>query len=399
MKVVVVSGYYSAGMGYAENCLPKALAALGHEVHLVTSIYNVYGTSAEYDKTYKSFLGPARQSVQRASIDGYTLHRLDSRTIGRYMLIKGLVRKVRELAPQVVHCMEIASLQAFALAAARPFLRFKYFTETHQHMSVVKPYIQAPTGHTLQKAAYRLTRTLPASLSSRAMEKCYAIAPDCVQVAHRFYGVPLEKIKLQSLGTDTDLFRPATTPPELLRRQEMRRSLGLADTDIVCIYSGRLSAEKNPLVLAKAIDALAAADARFHAVFIGDGLQKDEILACRNTRILPFVKYLELADYYRIADIAVWPRQESMSMLDAAACALPIVVSDKMGESERVKGNGRVYKENDAEDLARVLATLTSPAERAALGATGREKMEADFSWKSVARAITADYAAAGVPA
>lgn len=386
-------------MGYAENCLPKALAALGHEVHLVTSTYNVYGTSAEYEKTYASFLGPARQSVQQALIDGYTVHRLDSRTIGRYMLIKGLVRKVRDLAPQVVHCMELASLQAFVLATARPFLGFKFFAETHQHMSVVKPYMRSAKGNILPRAAYRLTRTLPTSLSSRTMEKCYAIAPDCVHVAHRIYGVPLDKIKLQSLGTDTDVFRPAATPGEVARRQELRRSSGFAETDIVCIYSGRLSTDKNPLALAKAVHQLAAHDARFHAVFIGEGAQRDEILACRNTRVLPFVKYSELAELYRAADIAVWPRQESMSMLDAAACGLPLVVSDKMGENERVKGNGRVYKENDVEDLARVLATLSAPAERAALGAKGREKMVADFSWKSVARAITADYVAAGIPA
>lgn len=36
MKIVVVSTYCSSGMGYTENCLPRVLAARGHDVHLLT---------------------------------------------------------------------------------------------------------------------------------------------------------------------------------------------------------------------------------------------------------------------------------------------------------------------------------------------------------------------------
>ena len=399
MKIVVVSGFYSEGMGYAENCLPKAMAELGHEVHVISSTYNVYGTSADYDATYRSFLGPADQGVRRVSVDGYTLHRLSSRTIAGYVWIEGLVAKVRELAPDIVHCTEIASLQSFQLAAARPFLGFRFFTETHQHLSVVKPFLRSSKGFLLEKTAYRLTRTLPTSLASKAVEKCYAIAPDCVQVANTYYGVPLSKLKLQSLGTDTQLFRPATTAEELARRHEMRTQLGYSSSDVVCIYTGRFSADKNPLVLARAIDLLAADGGSFHGLFVGEGAQKDEIGRCRHTKVLPFMKYAELSDFYRMADVAVWPRQESMSMLDAAACGLPLVVSDKIGESARISGNGRFYKENDEHDMARSLSSLASQNERDALGRHGRTKMVTDFSWASIARSIAADYMAAGSPA
>jgi len=32
MRIAFVSSYFSEGMGYTENMLPKALALLGHEV-------------------------------------------------------------------------------------------------------------------------------------------------------------------------------------------------------------------------------------------------------------------------------------------------------------------------------------------------------------------------------
>ncbi|MBK7250109.1 MAG: glycosyltransferase family 4 protein [Gammaproteobacteria bacterium] len=395
MRIVVVSAFYSEGMGYTENCLPKALAALGNEVHLITSNLNVYGTSPDYEATYASFLGAADQGEGIFECDGYTVHRLTSAIVRGYVHIRRLAQVIRAIRPDVVHCTEIASLPAFVVAAAKPTGRFKFFAESHQHLSVVKPFLKQETGALLRKAVYRLTRTLPTYLASLAVEKCYAIAPDCLYVARHLYGVPERKAKLQPLGTDTELFRPAMQAVELTARAATRRELGYGDGDVVCIYTGRLSADKNPLLLARAVDSLADGNPKYHALFIGEGLQKDEILRCRNAQVLPFVRHRELADYYRMADLAVWPRQESMSMLDAAACGLPLVAADSIGESERIAGNGRVYRENSVEDLMRVLASLSSSVDRRTLGTLGRQKMERGYSWSNIARSIVSDYVAA----
>jgi glycosyltransferase involved in cell wall biosynthesis len=399
MRIVVVSSFYSEGMGYTENCLPKSLAALGHDVHVVTSNLNVYGNSADYDRTYRSFLGPADQGLTTFQVDGYEVHRLPSRLVAGYVWITGLTKKIREFRPEIVHSTGMASLQSFLLAAVKPILGFKLFAETHQHMSVVKPYLRHPRGFPVKRLTYRLTRTLPTRLASLAVERCYAAAPDCVDVATKLYGVPPAKIKLQPLGTDTDLFSPASSAAEVALRRERRQELGYADTDIVCIYTGRLSVDKNPLALAQAVAALSMRDARYHALFIGEGSQKEVIKAHHHARVLPFMRYRELPGMYRIADIAVWPTQESMSMLDAAASELPLVVSDAIGEPERVTGNGKFYREGDVLDLERTLASLASNADRKTLGAYGRRKMMMKFSWKAIARSIELDYLAAGVGA
>ena len=124
----------------------------------------------------------------------------------------------------------------------------------------------------------------------------------------------------------------------------MRGRFGLSADDIVCVYTGRFTTDKNPLALAQAIDALAEIDPRYKGLFIGDGEQRPEIVSCRNTTVVPFMTHAGLAQHYRAADIGVWPRQESMSMIDAAASGLPIVVSNAVGEVERVNGNGRMYR-------------------------------------------------------
>lgn len=394
LRIVVVSGFYSEGMGYTENCLPRALAALGHEVHVVTSTYNAYGTSAEYDVTYAAFLGPRQAPAGTRTVDGYQVHRLPTRILGGYVKMQGLSDAVRRLRPDIVHSIEIASLQTWELALRRPLDGFALFCETHQHMSVVRPYLKEQ-GALVRKGVYRITRTLPTALASLAVERCYAIAPDCVEVATRFYGVPASKVTLLSLGTDTELFRPAVTPAEMAARAALRASFGASEDDVVCVYSGRFSRDKNPLVLAQAIDRLSRRDPRFHGLFVGEGVQREEIAACRQCHVVPFMSHRALADHYRAADVGVWPTQESMSMLDAAAAGLPVVASDRMGERVRVEGNGRFYVENDADSLAESLASLGDPTLRRELGAAGRRKMLEGFSWLRFARRVDADYHAA----
>ena len=380
-------------MGYTENCLPRALASLGHDVHVLTSTYNVYGNTDGYERAYGAFLGPAVTAAGSYDSDGYRVHRRRSTLVAGYVRITGLSRAILRLAPDVVHSLEIASIQTWELAALKPLANFHLFCETHQHLSVVKPYLLQSSGAILRKAAFALSRTLPTYMASHAVRRCYAIAPDCVEVAHRFYGVPSAKLRMQSLGSDTDLFHPTRDEGERRARAKLREQCGFSPDDVVCIYTGRFTVDKNPLLLAQAVDALARRGQTFVSCFVGEGPQRAAIAASPSAHLFPFMRHAELAEFYRVADIAVWPRQESMSMLDAASAGLPVVASDAMGESERVVGNGRTYAENDAVDLVRALDSLSECEVRKSLGDAGRAKMLARFSWRRVAETVASDYA------
>ena len=252
--------------------------------------------------------------------------------------------------------------------------------------------MKEPRGHFFKKVWYRLTRTLPTSLASMAIEKCYAATPDCMEVATMFYGVPRAKVQLKTLGTNTDLFHPVESDSDQMARGSLRQRLGFSPEDIVCVYTGKFAPEKNPLVLAEAIGILSQTDSRFKGLFVGDGVQKDRISSQRNTTTLPFMTHEILAQHYRAADVAVWPRQESMSMLDAASSGLPVVVSNRMGAPERIDGNGKVYKENNVASLVEVLLSFSNEDQRRAYGTAGRRKMLEGFSWIGIAQSLEADF-------
>jgi glycosyltransferase involved in cell wall biosynthesis len=165
----------------------------------------------------------------------------------------------------------------------------------------------------------------------------------------------------------------------------------------VCIYTGRFSKDKNPLCLAKAITQLTTEGWPFRGLFVGNGPAADveAIRACRGCVIQPFVPTCELPPYYWAADIGVWPKQESTSQLDAAACGLPLILSNKIKVVERVEGNGLLYEQDNPADLARQIRQLTDPDTRRRMGGLGVRKVQKQFNWLNIARQRLQDYEAA----
>lgn len=383
MRIAFLNYWFSEGMGYSENMLPSAMARLGHQVHLVTSDVQVYFDSPSYDRTYRPFLGPPVVPCGMRSVDGVTIHRLPFRSFCGLRGVRGLIPLLRQLQLNVVQCFEARDLLAVEAALARPALGYRLFLESHIHRSVFGP---ASRLGALVRVVY--ARTVGRFVAMRS-EHCYAISTDAAEIAQTHLGIPAHKLSVSSLGVDTSMFRPCQ---DTQARTERRRALGIAPEDIVCVYTGRLSNDKNPLLLAKAVALLRAQHRPFRTLFVGDGDQAEALRAMDGVVVHPFVPSRELAPLYWASDIGVWPRQESTSQLDAAACGLPVIIGDRANVFERIVGNGAFYREDSVDDLARVIATLAEPSVRNRMGAHGARKMRELYSWDSIARERAGDY-------
>jgi glycosyltransferase involved in cell wall biosynthesis len=391
MKIVVISDWFAEQTGYAENCLPKALAALGHEVHLVTSNVQPYYNSSTYRQTYERFLGPPVVDCCIKRIDGYTLHRLPHREWRRRPHPGRLFSKLRQLKPQVVQTFDIHTPSTYIAVFGRIAGGYMLFLEAHDHASVFK---SRPEEELTWKRRMLLwtCRNILGPVVSRFSERCYPISPDAAEIATHHHGIQESKILIESLGVDAEVFRPADSPEEFEGRAQLRKDLGIADGEIVCVYTGRFSADKNPLCLAKAVDRLVSEGHPFRGLFVGNGPQEPAIRALKGNVIHEFVPFKEVARFYHASEIGVWPRQESTSQLDAAACGLPLVLSDTITVRERVEGNGLLYREDNDEDLARKLLDLRDAAVRKRLGALGAVKVREHYSWDVIARRRIHDY-------
>src|SRR5271166_5039506 len=255
-------------MGYLQNMLPKYMARLGVDVHVVTTDLPPYYQTKDFQETYGEFT--AKNGLCSGTIeqhDGYLLHVLAPRRLLGQIRMVGLHRKLKSIQPDIVQTMANFGWIALDAALAKPTLGYKLFTGNHFHSSVfpLSPAKHSPANEFLKNLVWRKS---PGWLVSLSTEKCYAITDDCAEVAVRYLGVPRRKITVCSLGVDTDLFYPVSQGESLEIRNKLRCELGFQDDDIVCIYTGRFSADKNPLLLAKAVESLSKNGKPFRGLFV-----------------------------------------------------------------------------------------------------------------------------------
>ena len=193
----------------------------------------------------------------------------------------------------------------------------------------------------LYYAAFRL-------MFSRRISKCadhlVAVTDETREHMIRLYGLPPDKISTIPLGCDSTLFQR-----DLRVRNELRAKFGIEDGQVVFCYVGKVTPEKGVSILVEA--ALSLLKERDDVAFLLVGGEDREYAAglraligestqARNRFIfLPPVPNTELSRYYSVADVGVWPMQCSMTMIEAMACGLPIIISDASGANERVREN------------------------------------------------------------
>jgi glycosyltransferase involved in cell wall biosynthesis len=114
-----------------------------------------------------------------------------------------------------------------------------------------------------------------------------------------------------------------------------------------------------------------------------------------------------LPDYYRLADVTVLPSTTAgeafgLVLLESLACATPVIASNLPGVRAVVADgiDGFLVAPGDAADLAARLDQLLGlpEAARRALGAAGRRKVAARYSWERVGDILEALYMEATEP-
>ncbi len=101
------------------------------------------------------------------------------------------------------------------------------------------------------------------------------------------------------------------------------------------------------------------------------------------------VSYDKLPDSYRKADVCVQPslvhETFGLTVAEAMACGLPVVVTDMGGMPEVLGDAGIVVKAEDVENLKEALKDLIlNPQKRKLLGGRGRKRAEELFDWKKI---------------
>jgi glycosyltransferase involved in cell wall biosynthesis len=169
------------------------------------------------------------------------------------------------------------------------------------------------------------------------------------------------------------------------RREELRRTLGIEPDDVAVLSVARLSPEKGLDTLLRA--AAAAANPRLVVMIAGSGperLRLHELARSLGIRLLllderPWERMVEV---YAVADVfCLLSLREPWGVVvnEAAACGLPLVLSERVGAAAdllRDGQNGALVPAGDVQAAAAALSQLASSAAvRSAAGERSRELM------------------------
>lgn len=216
--------------------------------------------------------------------------------------------------------------------------------------------------------AHRLARTHLCVVSEAARAHALAL------------GVAPESLSVIRNGVDSECFVPR--PGALSRDREAGATVG---------YVGRLSPEKHPALFLRAAALVHARRPATRFVVIGDGpLRADlESLAAR-LRIDHVVRFegecSDMPTRYQGLDVLLCPSWEEgtpLAVLEAMACAIPVVATEVGGVPELVVAGatGWLVPVGDEAAMAqRTLALLEAPTTMHRFGRAARERARTRFS-------------------
>ena len=124
------------------------------------------------------------------------------------------------------------------------------------------------------------------------------------------------------------------------------------------------------------------------------GREVQRILDSSKNRVImfPTQKYMELAPFYQMADLSIFPKQCSMSFYDAQACGLPVVSESNNVNSDRCSHqNGDNFEPGSVEDFRAKIMKFASMSkdERDQYKKNSRAFVEAGYDYADIARQYT----------
>ena len=168
---------------------------------------------------------------------------------------------------------------------------------------------------------------------------------------------------------------------------KVRRELGIAHDVPLVGYVGRLEEVKGPHLFVQAAMRIKTLVPQTHFLMVGDGTMKEELM--RKAQGMPHLHIMgfreDVADCLAALDILLIPSLNdgfNLVAVEAMASSKPIVATAAGGLPEVVGDGGILGRPGDTTRMAQETITLlNSPGLRKEIGARGRKRAEALFSW------------------
>jgi len=388
MRIAHVISYFQPEFGYHEYYVPREQAAMGHEVHLITSdrIFPFKNVEKMLSDVGSEHRGRFR-GVGVTEMDGFTVHRGKTKLEILFDLIvyDGVERSLRKIEPDVVHAHGLWQWGSRVAASLKDELGYALVLDEHAYSTT---YDMSPTPRNwLLDKEYRMLRAPAARKTLSKADAVVGICQEAKEFVEEFYKV--KNVLLNPLGID---HRNFTFSEEGRRR--VRKEMGLGDGDILLITAGRLDRAKNLEPFIEAHSHLGRDDIRMAVIGRGDEgyLSRLKELSSGNVSFLGFRNPKDLRDHYSAADIGFWGKA-SITIREAMSCSLPVILYDQGNMTDLLKWDNGIAVKEDVEEIGKAFLTLADdPEMRERMGKNARRGVMEELSSEREARELVRIY-------
>lgn len=385
MKIVHVEDFVHPDAGYQLNSLAPLQVRQGHDVTIVTGVLD------RMPGYLTDFFGRERMPERDARFTaetGVEIIRIPLLGFysGRAIFSPSIVRRVSALRPDVVFVHGEDTVTGIAFIVLSRWLRYPLVLDCHMlemaSLNKYREYFRAFYRRFITPIILKEEIPLIRVVDSDFVEKCL--------------NIPLAYTDLLSFGTDTIHFSPNRKAG-----LELRKRYGIDPDSFLVLYAGKLDETKGGKLLAEGIGPsfpeVNGRKVEFLIIGTGSdayGREVEAVLAQSANKVtrLPTLRFRDLAAYYQAADLAVFPKQCSMSFFEIQSCGVPILFEDNEINRKRVVSrNAFIFQPGDPADLRNRIIELgsTDPALFEQYRQDARDFVLANYDYVPVAQKFT----------
>ena len=380
MKIVHIEDFFHPDAGYQLNILAKYMVQMGHSVTILTA------ETKKVPDNLKVFFDCENIGVRdKCYTDKYGVKivRVALKTFvsGRAVFDRAIFRRISEEGADVIFVHGNNTLIAMQCLLRRKKIGVPLVMDCHMLEMASKNKFKI-LFETVYKAFFAPIIRREGIPVIRIQEDAYV---------QKCLGIPLSQCPWISVGSDTMLFHP-----DDVARRRFREAHEISENAFVVLYAGKLDESKGGMLLAEALKDKFCGDRELVAVIVGKSVGEygdnvETMLGESGNRIirLPTQRYEDLAYIYSACDLAVFPKQCSLSFYDVEACGLPVVFEDNQINSARAAhGNAVVFKQGDVQDFREKIMSLYNlpPADFLAMKRRCVDFVRANYDYSDIAK-------------
>lgn len=352
MRIIHVEDHFDPTAGYQINELLIASKNFDDEVYLITS--------EDMTPFHKDVDIKQDQEFQQRT--GITIIRLETRfKLSSRLVLKGLNRKIEEIAPDVVFMHGIGDFKDLILW--RKKTNYKIFRDCHMSWIASK--------NRFRKIFYSIYKKLFANIINKTnkYDVIYALGTEEYEYLLNL-GIYESKIEYLPHGYNDSIMYYDKN-----ERNQIRKHYKFEDDDIIISYIGKFNFSKRPDLIVDIISNIEReyiSTFNLKLLFIGS---KDEIYMKEFNNKIEGIKnkieividgpknFSELRKYYSASDICIFPKETSLSSIHAQVCGCPVIMENHKSNDERVINSKNLYKIDDHTEATNILKRIVNNKE------------------------------------